>query len=126
MVVNLGLRLAVDDPGQVSALAEIGPVWAAVTGRLAGVSWEMGDGSVGWCVGLGTPYPEGSNQIEQGPVRPHLQPAQPVAGTYSLSATARWDVVLTTSDGRNEMLAPMQISYPFSYRVGEIITIAEG
>ena len=33
-IVNIGLWLAVADPGQVSITASVGPVWATVTARL--------------------------------------------------------------------------------------------
>ena len=66
-IVNIGMWLAVDDPGQVNAFASVGPVWASVTARFTGVTWDMGNGDVITCDGLGTPYVPGSDTVEQGP-----------------------------------------------------------
>lgn len=120
-MVNLGLWLAVNDRGEANAFAAIGPVWAAVNARFVGMTWDMGNGDVVECSGPGTPYPEGSNQIEQGPCG-YTYTKQPPADGYTVTATSHWEVRLTTSDGR-EALDPMQNSYTFAYDVDEIITV---
>ena len=41
-IVNIGLWLAVADPGQVSITASVGPVWATVTARYESTTWDFG------------------------------------------------------------------------------------
>ena len=123
-IVNLGLWLAVNDPGQVNALAQVGPVWASVTARFVGMSWDMGTGDVVACDGLGTPYPQGSNQIAEGPCG-YTYTVQPPPAGYTVGATGHWGVQLITSDGVNQMLDPIDMTYDFAYDVDEIVTVGE-
>ena len=123
-VVNVGLWLAVDDPGAVSAVAEVGPVWASVTARFAGTTWDMGNGEVVVCDGLGVPYPTGANTFEQGPCG-YTFTEQPPADGYIVTVTGHWEVQLVTSDGVNQMLDPIDMPYSFPYDVNEIVTVGE-
>jgi len=123
-VVNLGLWLAVDDPGQVNALASVGSVWASVTARFVGMSWNMGTGPVVNCDGLGTPYPQGSNQVGEGPCGFTYTDRPPPDG-YSVSAVGHWVVQLVTSDGVNQMLDPIDMTFEFAYDVDEVVTTGE-
>jgi len=122
---QLGIWLAVDDPGQLNVVAQVGPVWAAATARLTGMTWAMGNGDVVECVGLGTPYPEGSGTYDQGPCG-YTYTQVGDAGIRQVTATANWSVQLTTSTGRNEMLDPVTASTTFDYEVYEIVTVVEG
>ena len=122
---QLGIWLAVDDPGQVNAVAQVGPVWASATARLTGVSWSMGNGDVVECGGLGTPYPAGSATYEQGPCG-YTYTRIGDEGVRQVTATASWSVQLTTSTGRNEMLDSVTSSTTFDYEVYEIVTVVEG
>ena len=122
---QLGIWLAVDDPGQLNVVAQVGPVWAAATARLTGMTWAMGNGDVVECVGLGTPYPEGSGTYDQGPCG-YTYTQVGDAGMRQVTATANWSVQLTTSTGRNEMLDPVTASTTFDYEVYEIVTVVEG
>jgi hypothetical protein len=123
-VVNVGLWLAVDDPGAVSAVAEVGPVWASVTARFTGTTWDMGNGEVVECPGLGVPYPVGSNTFEQGPCG-YTYTEQPPIDGYTVTVTGHWEVRLVTSDGVNQMLDPIEMPYSFAYDVDEIVTVGE-
>ena len=121
---QLGIWLAVDDPGQVNAFAEVGPVWASVTARFSGVTWNMGNGDVVECVGAGTPYPMGSGTYEQGPCGyTYTRPGD--AGIHRISAVGHWQVQLITSDGENRMLDPIDRTFEFDYAVYEIVTVVE-
>ena len=122
---QLGVWLAVNDPGQVNALAEVGPVWASVTARFSGMRWDMGNGDVVECAGLGTPYPEGSGTYEQGPCG-YTYTKVGDAGVHRVSAVGHWEVQLITSDGVNQMLDPIDRTYEFDYEVYEIVTVVEG
>jgi hypothetical protein len=122
---QLGVWLAVDDPGQVNAFAEVGPVWASVTARFTGVTWNMGNGDVIECDGVGTPYPLGSGTYEQGPCGyTYTRPGD--AGTHRINAVGHWQVQLITSDGENRMLDPIDRTFEFDYAVYEIVTVVEG
>jgi hypothetical protein len=123
-VVNVGLWLAVNDPGAVSAVAEVGPVWASVTARFTGTTWDMGNGDVVQCAGLGMPYPVGSNTFEQGPCG-YTYTEQPPIDGYTVTVTGHWEVQLVTSDGVNQMLDPIETPYSFPYDVDEIVTVGE-
>lgn len=124
-IVNLGLWLAVNDPGDVSAVAEVGSVWAVVTARFVGTTWDMGNGDVVNCDGLGVPYPEGSNQIAEGPCGYTYTERPPAAG-YTVTATGHWEAHLLTSDGVDQMLDPIDMEFEFAYDVDEIITTGVG
>jgi hypothetical protein len=121
---QLGIWLAVDDPGQVNAFAEVGPVWASVTARFTGVTWNMDNGDVVECAGVGTPYPMGSGTYEQGPCGyTYTRPGD--AGVRRISAIGHWQVQLITSDGEDRMLDPIDRTFEFDYAVYEIVTVVE-
>jgi hypothetical protein len=124
-VVNLGLWLSVAEPGPVSAIAEVGPVWASVTARLARTTWDMGNGDVVACEGPGVPYPVGSNQLGQGPCGYTYTGRPPLEG-YSITATGHWEVQLVTSDGVSQALAPIAMPVTVAYDVDEIVTTGVG
>jgi hypothetical protein len=121
---QLGIWLAVDDPGQVNAIAEVGPVWASVTARFTGMTWDMGNGDVIECAGTGTPYLRGTGTYEQGPCG-YTYTRRGDAGVQRVSAVGHWQVQLITSDGVNRMLDPIDRSYQFDYEVYEIVTVVE-
>ncbi len=122
---QLGMWLAVDDPGQVNAFAEVGPVWASVTARFTGMTWDMGNGDVVECDGLGTPYPEGSGTYEPGPCG-YTYTRVGDAGVHLVRAVGHWQVQLITSDGANQALDPIDRAFEFDYEVYEIVTVVEG
>ena len=65
-IVNIGLWLAVADPGRVTITAAVGPVWATVTAEYRGTTWTFGNGDSTFCEGLGTPIID-TNTEDQGP-----------------------------------------------------------
>ena len=125
-IVNIGLWLAVSDPGQVNAFASVGPVWASVTARFSGVTWDMGNGDTVTCDGLGTPYVAGSDTVEQGPCGYTYTHASNAAAPYHIVVSGHWDIQLTTSTGSNEALTPIEMTYQFDYDVDEIQTVGQG
>jgi len=130
-VVNIGLWLAVADPGQVSITASVGPVWATVTARYQRTSWSLGNGDVVECEGLGTPIVD-VNTEEQGPCgytyrwpsAPRFTGAGDLA--YHNSVTGHWVVAFATSTGASGSLAPIDRTTAFTYRVREIQTVRVG
>ena len=103
-IVNIGLWLAVADPGQVSITASVGPVWATVTARYERTVWEMGNGDWVECAGLGTPIVDWDT-VEQGPCGyTYRWPSAPkFTGTddlaYHASVTGHWVITYATSSG---------------------------
>ena len=72
---QLGMWLAIDDPGPVTATAYIGDfVWSrTTTARIVGTSFEMGNGDRVDCGGVGTPIPRLDGRLRRGrPLRLHV------------------------------------------------------
>ncbi len=126
--VNLGLWLAVDDPGQVSITASVGPVWATVTARYVSTLWDFGNGDSVECEGLGTPIVD-TDTVEQGPCGyTYRETSAPqFTGTddlaYHASVTGRWTVTYATSAGESGTLSPIDRTTPFTYQVRQIQTL---
>jgi hypothetical protein len=126
--VNLGLWLAVTDPGQVSITASAGPVWATVTARYERTVWSMGNGDAVECEGLGVPIVD-LDTVEQGPCGYTYEwPSAPkFTGTddlaYHASVTGHWAVSYSTSSGRAGSLEPIARTTEFAYQVREIQTV---
>jgi hypothetical protein len=126
--VNLGLWLAVADPGQVSITASVGPVWATVTARYERTMWSMGNGDAVECLGLGVPIVD-LDTVEQGPCGYTYEwPSAPkFTGTedlaYHASVTGHWAVSYATSSGRAGSLEPIARTTEFAYQVREIQTV---
>jgi hypothetical protein len=126
--VNLGLWLAVEDPGDVSVTASVGPVWASVTARYVRTSWSMGNGDVVECDGVGSPIVE-VDTVEQGPCGyTYRWPSSPEftgsdALAYSVSVTGHWVVSYSTSTGEGGSLAGLERSAEFAYAVRELQTV---
>jgi hypothetical protein len=127
-MVNIGLWLAVADPGQVSITASVGPVWATVTARYVSTTWNFGNGDSVTCDGLGTPIVD-VNTAAQGPCGyTYRWPSAPkFTGTddlnYHASATGHWAVTYATSTGTTGSLGPIDRTTKFNYRVREIQTV---
>ena len=122
---QLGIWLAVDDPGQVNAFAEVGPVWASVTARFTGVTWDMGNGDVVECAGWARRIRWAAAPTSQGPCGyTYTRPGD--AGMHRCGAVGHWQVQLVTSDGENRLLDPIERAFEFDYDVYEIVTVVEG
>lgn len=127
-VVNLGMWLAIDDPGPVVVTATAGAVSATVTAKLVSVRWSMGNGDVVDCAGLGTAISD-SNLVEQGPCGYTYRwpSSRKYTGNdtlaYDVSVTGHWEVTFTTSTGRSGTLAPIDRTTSFAYQVREIQTV---
>jgi hypothetical protein len=126
--VNIGLWLAVADPGQVSITASVGPVWATVTARYEGTTWDFGNGDSTTCDGLGTPIVD-KETAEEGPCGyTYRWPSAPkFTGTddlaYHASVTGHWVVTYATSQGTGGSLGPIDRTTSFNYQVREIQTV---
>lgn len=127
-IVNIGLWLAVDDPGLVSATASVGPVWATVNAQYQSTTWSMGTGDIVECDGLGTPIVDTST-VEQGPCGYTYEwPSAPeYSGTddlaYHASVSGRWVITYATSTGLSGSFDPIDRVAEFMYQVREIQTV---
>jgi hypothetical protein len=123
-VVNLGMWLAVVDPGVVSVRASLADVWAQVDASVAGVSFGFGNGDSVVCGGLGTPIPGWAlGEADQGPCGYTYRVSSPDDEPYELSITVEYAVSYSTSSGAGGVLASIGRSVTVGYDVDEIQTI---
>ena len=123
-IVNLGMWLAIDDPGTTTARAALAGVWAQVTANVAGIQFDLGNGDTIDCDGLGTPIPDWAlDSLDQGPCGYTYPQSSPDDDPYQLTITTNYTVTYTTSTGANGSLAPISRSVTIDYDVDEIQTI---
>lgn len=120
---NLGLWLAIDDPGQINVVAQAGAVWAGATARFQSLSWDMGNGDVVECDGLGTPIVD-LDAPEQGPCGYTYRRTADI-GVRQITVTGVWSVELVTSFSGPTMLDPATSQRAFAYEVFEIQAVGE-
>jgi hypothetical protein len=120
-IVHLGMWLAVQDPGPVSVTARVGNVYATVTATVASTRFELGNGDVVECPGVGTPIIDPS-VVEQGPCGYTYQEISAPGDPYRLAATITWTVAYQTSSGSGTLDA-LTTTNSVAYPVGEIQTI---
>ena len=126
-VVNLGLWFAVDDPGVTTARASLGTAWAEVQGRFDSVSIDPGDGSPPvTCDGFGTPYPDGSDDPDEGPCGHTYRQRTPDAQPHQMTYTITYDLTWRTSDGGSGSLGTFDRAVTFDYDIDEIQTVGTG
>jgi hypothetical protein len=123
-IVNLGMWLAVDDPGITTARAALAGVWAEVTATATGIVIDFGNGDTTTCEGLGTPIPDSAlDDLEQGPCGYTYRRSSPDDDPYRLTITTTYAINWTTSAGTNGTLTPIDRSTTIGYDVDEIQTI---
>ena len=124
-VVNLGMWLAVDQEGQVSVTAFLGPtVWARTTAGMTETSFTFETASgpeTVTCERYGTPIPESAKEsTDEGPCGYTF--AEAIEGG-SITITSNWAVTWELSDGRTGSFAPVQVTTVVPYDVIEIQTV---
>ena len=90
ILVGYNVWMWVDNPEMfetVSAIATLGGTSIGVTGRVAWVDWDMGDGNVVRCTGPGTPYVLERDGLDASPDCGHVYSEQ---GEMTVTATAHW------------------------------------
>ena len=123
-IVNLGMWLAIDDPGTTTARAALAGVWAQVTANVEGIQFDLGNGDTVDCDGLGTPIPDWAlDSLDQGPCGYTYPQSSPDDDPYQLTITTNYTITYTTSTGANGTLAPITRSITIDYDVDEIQTI---
>jgi len=126
-VVNLGLWFAIDDPGVTTARASLGTAWAEVQGRFNRVSINPGDGSPPViCDRFGTPYPEGSDDPDEGPCGHTYLQRTPDDQPHQMTYTITYDLSWRTSDGGSGSLGTFDRAVTFDYDIDEIQTVGTG
>ena len=122
-IVNLGMWLAVQDAGDVSVTAQLGPMWATVRARQRDLTWDMGNGDVVSCAGVGTPIVDVSTP-DAGPCGYiYRRSSAGLPGSvYTVTSTSVWAVSYTSSAGAG-VLGDVPVSNSFGYRVRELQTI---
>src|SRR6056297_3127863 len=127
-IVNLGLWLAIADPGPTSARAGLSGAWAEATGTLTGFTVDFGNGDVITCPGLGVPIAAVQPDLDtadEGPCGYTYRASSPDDQPFQMTVTASYAITWTTSDGRSGTLDTSDRSITFDYDVDEIQTVGE-
>ncbi len=123
--VQLGMWLAVDDPGpeSVTASAASGS-WVTVRAEIARTTFDMGNGDVVVCGGVGDPIPDSRlASVEESPVCGYTYTRLNDGEPYTISITSTWSVTWTSSRGTSGVLEPVTKTASFDYEVREIQTV---
>lgn len=120
-IVHLGVWLAVQDPGPITVTGRVGDVFATVTATVVSTRFDLGNGDVVDCAGVGTPIVDPS-VVEQGPCGYTYERTSPPGTPYRLAATMTWSVSYQTSSGSGTLDA-LTTTASVPYPVGEIQTI---
>jgi len=120
--VNLGLWLAIDDPGVTTARVDVGGEWAQVRAVHVGFEVDFGNGDSTACEALGTPIVD-FDIVEQGPCGYTYRLSSPEDDPYVVTITSIYDVTYATSTGRSGSLGPLNRSTSFDYDIDEVQTV---
>ena len=127
--------LAVAPPADVSATAAVGPVWVTVTAAPGDTSWDMGNGDIVECDGVGTPLPAGVDDMLDesvdgaapcGYAYPHVSAPEFGAGpdlAYDNAVTLDWSIRWTDHTGAGGTLDDLSTTTGWSIRVRQIQTV---
>ena len=122
--VNLGLWIAIEDPGFQGIRITDGPVWAQAQGTLTGFTFDPGDGSEPFdCELTGVPYVEGSQTLDEGPCGYTYTQTSADGAPFPLTITANYDVTYALSDGTSGGFGIIPRADDFPYDVDEIQTV---
>jgi hypothetical protein len=120
--VNLGLWLAIEDPGVTTARVDLGGQWAQVRAVLTGFEVDFGNGDAVACEALGTPIVD-VDTVEEGPCGYTYRLSSPEDAPYRVTITSTYAVAYTTSTGRSGALSPLSRSTSFDYDIDEVQTV---
>lgn len=125
--VNLGLWIAIEDPGPQGIRISDGPVWAEADGTLTGFTFDPGDdGEPFDCELTGVPYEEGSQTFDEGPCGHTYTQTSPDGAPFPMTITANYTVDYVLSNGVSDSLGVIPRDDAFPYEVDEIQTIGTG
>ena len=120
--VNLGLWLAIEDPGPTVAQVGLGGQWARVQATHSRFETDFGNGDMVSCTGLGVPIVD-LDTLEEGPCGYTYRLSSPEEDPYQITITSFYDVTYTTSTGRSGSLEGLSRSITFDYDIDEIQTV---
>jgi hypothetical protein len=123
--VNLGLWLAVEDPGPISAHAAAGSVSATATAQHVSTTFDFGNGDTLTCVGGGTPIEDVHPDLdttEQGPCGYTYTRSSPDDAPYQLTISSTFAITYTSSGGAGN-LGTITTTRTYPYDVDEIQTV---
>ena len=126
--INLGLWLAVDDPGPIVAEGSLGPLWLRGTARLVTTTFNPGNGTPTLtCDGAGSPI-ENLDTVEEGPCGYTYRAVTDVDAELAITITSTWSLTWETSDGSSAGEPPVIIrrTTVVPYDVYEIQTVGTG
>ena len=122
--VNLGLWLAVEPQASVTVRAELGPVWAERSASVVSTSFDMGNGDVVECVGVGDRIPDWAlDTFDQSPVCGYTYTRVADLDVGEVTVTVRWAIVWRLSSGESGVDAEIDLVTGLPYEVYEIQTI---
>lgn len=121
-IVNLGMWLAVQDPGATVAQVGVAGEWARVEASHTGFTVDFGNGDEVTCDGVGTPIVD-PEVVDEGPCGYTYRRSSPDDTPFQVTITSNYVVTYATSTGRSGTLAPISRSTTFAYDVDEIQTV---
>jgi hypothetical protein len=126
LVVQFATWLWVDEWKTQTATAAVPGLSVTVTAAPTRVVWTMGDGGTETCDGPGTPYDPNVPADQQSTNCSYTyhessagQPGNDYHGTVTITYGASW----TATNGSGGNLGAINVSAPFTARVGEIQAI---
>jgi hypothetical protein len=84
-----------------------------------------GSDDVVTCEGFGTPYPEGSNDPDEGPCGYTYRQKLPDDAAYTITVTTEWSIPYTSSSGSGALTA-IETDITYEYDVDEVQTVGSG
>jgi hypothetical protein len=123
--VNLGLWLAIDDPGLISAHAAAGSVAATAFAQHTSTHFDFGNGDGVTCTGIGTPIEDVHPDLdttEEGPCGYTYRQSSPEESPYQLTISSTYAITYTSTGGSGS-LGTITTSRTYSYDIDEIQTI---
>ena len=123
-VINLGMWLAVNDPGEYSVTATVPGLSVTVTAQLAETRFDMGNGDIVTCPGAGDPIPEAAkDDVAPSSVCGYTYQSRPEDRSVSITMTSTWTVSWTSSQGGSGTRPAISKTSSVEYEILEIQTV---
>lgn len=124
-IVNLGMWLAVNDPGRIPVTASLGSVWATAVIDLLDTTYDLGNGDTVVCADAGTPIPDDArDSLEPSPDCGYVYgQSSPDDDPYRFTITSTYEVTWTASDGSSGNAGTYATRTTFDYDVDEVQTV---
>lgn len=124
-LVGLPVWMWVDQPGPttwgpLTTSATAGATTVTATARVAAIEWNMGDGTIITCTGLGTPYTDPAGDTPSpdcGHTYTRTSAAQ-AGQAYTVTATSNWTI--DWAGGGASGTIPLSVAIATPLRIGEV------